>query len=98
MHKNELIQLHTLLCQIKDHFESGSEAEAPVFTDYESVGVQPTHVHRSKSDHKRAIFVLGKELASVLSDDEFSNPARVSGRLEKFASQLDKAANVATTH
>lgn len=91
MHKNELIQLHTLLCQIKNHFEH-DDGNAPIFQDYEKVGVQPTHVHRSKSDHKRAIFVLGKELATMISDDEFSGPARVSGRLEKFASKIQDTA------
>ncbi|MDX1611082.1 MAG: UPF0058 family protein [Candidatus Thermoplasmatota archaeon] len=95
MHKNELIQLHTLLCQIKNHFEEDVAGE-PIFRDYESVGVQPTHVHRSKSDHKRAIFVLGKELAGLMSDDEFSGPARVSNRLEKFASKLERPAEVAS--
>ncbi len=90
MHKNELIQLHTLLCQIKHHFEDQSESLR--FEDYESVGVQPTHVHRSKSDHKKAIFVLGKELASKLSSDEFSNPGRVSARFEDLVGKLEPRA------
>lgn len=84
MHKNELIQLHTLLAQIKHHME-GEGPDAPAFDEYEDVGVEPTHVHRSKSDHKRAIFTLGKELASSLSTDEFSEQAQVSNRLEEIA-------------
>ncbi len=89
MHKNELIQLHTLLAQIKHHMEGG-EPDAPAFDEYEDVGVEPTHVHRSKSDHKRAIFTLGKELASTLSNDEFSGPAQVSNRLEEIATSHDR--------
>ena len=88
MHKNELIQLHTLLCQIKSHLEQGATT-AELFKDYEEMGVAPTHVHRSKTDHKRAIFVLGKDLASMLSTDEFSGPARVSNRFEQLASRLE---------
>lgn len=89
MHKNELIQLHTLLCQIKHHFESEEQER---FEDYDQVGVQPTHVHRSKSDHKKAIFVLGKELAGKLSSDEFSNPGRVSARFEDMVGQIEPKA------
>ncbi len=95
MHKNELIQLHTLLCQIKHHFENET-AENERFAEYEAMGVAPTHVHRSKSDHKKAIFLLGKELASTLSEDEFSGPARVSNRFEEMASRMEQA--VQATH
>jgi len=90
VHKNELIQLHTLLAQIKHHVEDASEKTT--FDEYENVGVQPTHVHRSKSDHKKAIFTLGKELASSLSTDEFSGPAQVSNRLEEMAGSLEATA------
>lgn len=96
MHKNELIQLHTLLCQIKSYLEDEGAAGS-VFEDYDKMGVAPTHVHRSKTDHKRAIFLLGKDLASMLSNDEFSGPARVSNRFEQMATRLEKA-QLATTH
>jgi hypothetical protein len=88
VHKNELIQLHTLLAQIKHHMEG--EEQAPAFDEYEDVGVEPTPVHRSKSDHKKAIFTLGKELASSLSDEEFSEPSQVSNRLEEIATNHEK--------
>jgi hypothetical protein len=91
VHKNELIQLHTLLAQIKHHME-GEEPDAPTFEEYEDVGVEPTHVHRSKSDHKKAIFTLGKELASSLSEDEFSGPSQVSNRLEEIATNHEPKA------
>ncbi|HEX2022868.1 MAG TPA: UPF0058 family protein, partial [Candidatus Thermoplasmatota archaeon] len=62
MQKDELIQMHTLLCQVKNHLQSTGVAGAESFAEYEGLGISPVHVHRSKGDHKKAIFLLGKEL------------------------------------
>ena len=88
MHKDELIQMHTLLCQLKNHFEL-AERDAS-FGEYERLGVTPLHVHRSKRDHKRAIFVLGKELAAALSSGDFSNPELVSHRFQSLALKTER--------
>ena len=94
MHKDELIQLHTLLSQIKAFVDRSGPTGA--FVEYDRLGVSPTHVHRSKTDHKRAIFVLGKELATALATTEFSGPARLSRRLEVMAQRLDGPVRVVT--
>src|SRR5581483_91326 len=60
LQKDELIQMHTLLCQIKNHLQSTGVASGEAFAEYEDLGISPVHVHRSKGDHKRAIFLLGK--------------------------------------
>ncbi|MHB8603969.1 MAG: UPF0058 family protein [Thermoplasmatota archaeon] len=94
LHKDELIQVHTLLCQLKNHFEaSGIPAfEDRPFAEYESLGISPMHVHRSKGDHKRAIFLLGKELAKIVSTGEFSGPELVSHRFNQFAHRGERVA------
>lgn len=89
MHKDELIQLHTLLVQLKSHFEVGVVTDGDHFPEYKRVGVSPIHVHKSKSEHKKAIFVLGKELASKIAQDEFSGPGKMSNRLAGFVSRID---------
>ena len=87
MHKDELIQFHTLLAQLKSEVEArGVDAQFP---EYAALGVSPLHVHRSKSDHKRAIFILGKELAAVISSREFSGPALVSHRFDVLAHKVE---------
>ncbi|MGQ0535334.1 MAG: UPF0058 family protein [Methanobacteriota archaeon] len=88
MHKDELIQLHTLLCQLRSYFEARGQG-AGRFADYSKLGVSPIHVHKSKSEHKKAIFVLGKELADLISCDEFSGPGRMSQRLGTFVHRMD---------
>ena len=83
MHKDELIQLHTLMAQIRRHFEHlGMDTS---FTEYDSLSISPLHVHRSKAEHKHAIFVLGNDIASALSPDEISGVGRTSERMHELA-------------
>jgi hypothetical protein len=92
MHKDELIQMHTLLCQIKSHIETSTTTQADSwFAEYKTMGISPIHVHRSKAEHKKAIFVLGKEISSYLANGEYSGPARMSARLADMITKMDKA-------
>ncbi|NPE30626.1 UPF0058 family protein [Methanococcoides sp. SA1] len=88
MQKDELIQLHTLLAQIKRHLESQSSDYD--FSEYRSLSISPVHIHRSKADHKHAIFVLGNHLASIISDDELSGIGRTSIRMQEFAERTGR--------
>lgn len=90
MQKDELIQMHTLLCQIKNHLQTMGVANVDSFEEYEGLGISPVHVHRSKGEHKRAIFLLGKELAHFAAKGEFSGPALVSNRFAALASNRER--------
>lgn len=91
MQKDELIQMHTLLCQIKNHLQNTGVAETDSFAEYEQLGISPVHVHRSKGDHKKAIFLLGKELAHFASHGELSGPALVGNRFAALAANRERA-------
>ncbi len=84
IHKEELIQLHTLMVQMKKFFEENGAGE---FSQYQNLGISPIHVHRSKAEHKHAIFVLGKEIATIMAHDEFSGPGRTSVRMHELANR-----------
>lgn len=90
MQKDELIQMHTLLCQIKNHLQNTGVADDDSFTEYEGLGISPVHVHRSKGEHKRAIFLLGKELAHFAANGELSGPALVSNRFAALAGDRER--------
>jgi hypothetical protein len=63
MEKEELIHLHMLLAQIKKYCEDkGLNCD---FSEYNNSGITPFQVHRSKEEHKQAIFLLGTALASM---------------------------------
>lgn len=90
LQKDELIQMHTLLCQVKNHLQKTGAASTVHFAEYERLGVSPVHVHRSKGEHKRAIFLLGKELAHFASSGEFSAPALVGSRFAALADNRER--------
>ncbi len=65
MQKDELIQLHAMLVQIKDFVERNKGHTE--FGDYHSLKICPSHIHKSKSEHKEAILTLGKELSYAMA-------------------------------
>ncbi|HDM36969.1 MAG TPA: UPF0058 family protein [Candidatus Syntrophoarchaeum butanivorans] len=83
MHKEELIQLHMFLVQLKDYFEKQGMTDS--FNKYKELNISPLQIHRSKADHKRAIFTLSNEIASLVASDEFSGIARTAARMERLA-------------
>ena len=69
MKKQELIHLHGLLAQVQNHYEeqTGNTVEHDRYT---ALGVQPTSIHKSKTDHKDAVFALADGITSEMSDEE----------------------------
>jgi hypothetical protein len=88
MHKEELISLHQMLYEIKDYFES-TNADIK-FSQYYSLKINPSQLHKSKMEHKYAIFVLGNELADAMKDVEFSASGRISARMKELATKTLK--------
>lgn len=67
MRKEELVHLHMLLAQLKEYCEEhGLGCD---FTRYKELEITPFQVHRSKDEHKQAIFMLGTEFASMAARD-----------------------------
>jgi hypothetical protein len=69
MKKQELIHLHGLLAQVQNHYEaeSGSTVE---HDEYAELGVKPTSIHKSKTDHKAAVFAISKGITSEMTTEE----------------------------
>jgi len=88
MHKEELIQLHTLLVRVKSYFEENGLSTTE-FDKYISLHIGPMHIHRSKAEHKHAIFILGNELATVMDEDEISGTGRISARMKELAAKTE---------
>ena len=68
MKKQELIHLHGLLAEVQHHYEetTGEDVERD---RYVSLGVRPTSIHKSKTDHKDAVFALAHGITSTMSED-----------------------------
>jgi hypothetical protein len=69
MKKQELIHLHGLLAQVQNHYEeqTGNDVEHDT---YLTLGVQPTSIHKSKTDHKAAVFALARGITSEMEQTE----------------------------
>lgn len=85
MHKDELLELHEQMVLIANYFRGLDDVDLSLFEPYDELDVSPSDIHKSKSEHKHAVFVLGNALASALSDDEFSNAGRIGKRMKELA-------------
>ncbi|WP_128475973.1 MULTISPECIES: UPF0058 family protein [Halorussus] len=69
MKKQELIHLHGLLAEVGNYFEAENSTEID-FDEYESLGVRPTSIHKSKTDHKAAVFAMANAITSEMTEAE----------------------------
>lgn len=67
MKKQELIHLHGLLAEISTDFEEHT-GKSPMLNDYERLGVRPTSIHRSKTEHKDAVFALATSITETMEE------------------------------
>jgi len=73
MKKQELIHLHGLLAEVSTHCQLNGDLE-PDLSAYEELGVRPTSIHQSKTDHKNAVFALAE---GITADLEAARPETV---------------------
>lgn len=90
MHKDELLELHEQMVIIMNYFRGDADIEDGRFEPYDELDVTPSDVHKSKSEHKHAVFVLGNALADALSEDEFSNAGRIGKRMQELAEDAEQ--------
>ena len=82
MQKDELIQFHMFLLQLKNHLEDMIDNnDKLVFQSYKKIDVTPYMIHKSKREPELAIFVLSREIANLLSNNNHSGLEKLSNRL-----------------
>jgi hypothetical protein len=69
MKKQELIHLHGLLSEVRDQYESWQDEDLDL-DEYRSLGVRPTSIHKSKTEHKEAVFELASGITSGMPESE----------------------------
>ena len=89
MQKDELIQLHTFLLQLKTHLEDlvGNDG-IEQFEIYNILNVTPYQVYKSKREHTLAVFTLSKGIADLLLDNSFTGLEKISSRLEMMSERF----------
>ena len=86
MHKEELINLHQTLSDVKGYLKSLNPKLE--FSQYKALKINPSQRYRSKTEHKHAIFVLGMEIADAMKDTDNKSFKRMSSRMKELS---DKA-------
>ena len=88
MQKDELIQLHTFLFQLRNHLEQSYKHNGSEFIEYEHLEITPYQVHKSKREHTLAVFTLSKGIATILSHNDGMRFEKIGGRLEQMAERF----------
>lgn len=68
MKKQELIHLHGLLAEVSSYCEATTD-DSVNLDNYHSLGVRPTSIHQSKTNHKAAVFALADGITSNLTEE-----------------------------
>jgi hypothetical protein len=66
----------------------GVEVEG-TFKDYDELNIRPHHIHRTKSEHTYAIFLLSSTIGKILSE-KGNVPRSVASRLSDTGEKLGK--------
>ena len=70
MKKQELIHLHGLLAEVHEQCEAWTKNDDIDLTEYNELGVRPTSIHKSKTDHKAAVFKLAKGITGSVAEGD----------------------------
>ena len=86
MNKDELIQFHMFLLQLKKHLDNMVENNrGGEFQSYDRLNVNPHQIHKSKREHKIAIFTLSTGIAGRLLNNNYPGLKKISNRLNQMS-------------
>lgn len=60
MNKDQLLHLHGLLGEVRKEVDERDNLSTP---EYDKIETGPMSLHKSKNDHKTAVFTLASDLA-----------------------------------
>lgn len=90
MYKDELIQLHQFLVYVLKYLEDGYEVKDEC-EEYFRLNISPHHIHRTKAEHKYAIFVLSELISDLVAKkNDGTTPSNVSNGLSELAKRSKK--------
>jgi hypothetical protein len=84
MYKDELIHLHRLLIYLMKFLIDNGVSKSH-FKAYMVLNISPHHIHRTKAEHKYAIFVLACGISKVLAKNGDMIPRSVASKLGEIA-------------
>lgn len=93
MYKDEMIQLHQFLVYVLKFLAENDQIKNDC-SEYMMLNISPHHIHKTKAEHKHAIFVLCKIIAVIIADkDANSLPINVCNSLADLVARSEKELN-----
>ena len=90
MYKDEMIQMHQFLVYVLKNLAENDEIKNDC-SEYIALNISPHHIHRTKAEHKHAIFVLANTISNVMiNKDENSIPPNVTNALQELIKRSEK--------
>ena len=91
MQKDEIIQLHMFLLQLRTRLENMAEKDnSQAFLCYDEMNIFPQQIYKTKDEHKLAVFELSKGIANLLQENNCSAFQKIHGRLEGLCVRFRK--------
>lgn len=93
MYKDEMIQIHQFLVYILKYLEKDENIKKEC-KEYTELNISPHHIHRTKAEHKHAIFVLAATIAGIIANKEKDIiPLNVVNALNELSKRSKKEIN-----
>ncbi len=89
MYKDELIHLHQLLVYLMKFFVDNG-VPGSFFKEYIELGISPHHIHRTKGEHKYAVFMLAWSISKVLAENNEVVPESEAKRLGQLVERCKR--------
>ncbi|MDO5849253.1 MAG: UPF0058 family protein [Methanobrevibacter sp.] len=90
MYKDEMIQLHQFLVYVLKFLAENDQIQNDC-SEYMILNISPHHIHKTKAEHKHAIFVLCKIISEIIADkDNNSIPSNVCNSLSDLVARSEK--------
>ena len=88
MQKDELIQFHMFLLQLKNQLTEILEYNGSEFQVYYKLNITPYQIQKSKRGHELAIFTISRGIADLLSNNNHSGLEKISKRFGKMSERF----------
>lgn len=86
MHKDELIQIHQFLLYLCKFFQDNGVSKC-YFEEYTRANIASHHIHKTKAEHKYAIFLLAKSIADALAAHSDLIPDKTLREFERLVAR-----------
>ncbi len=94
MYKDEMIQLHQFLVYVLKYLAEDDQITNDC-SEYITLKISPHHIHKTKAEHKHAIFVLCKFISQVIADNEGNSiPENVRNSLSDLVARSEQELKV----